>query len=251
MAAWDTVTERLPSGTIKAALDLSSLRSISSADLLAMSADGYHDIRRSGTRARWDGTVLYACPRCSHGLYAPRERRTGLPYWRHHGGAPKDCPWWTGTPAGVDGINHRQFRGAQEGPLHVATKTIVGELLAADSHTEPGSVVVDEYLVTDGGRRRPDVRAIYGRHPIAVQIQLATTQILIILNREDCCESRSYRMPWVTYDFRPPPLGGRLVSSIEDVFCSHGNNIFSIDHVRQGGVVWSGVPPSSAGLRLP
>lgn len=160
----------------------------------------------------------------------PRGRAArDVPYWKHHGGAPTTCPWWTGTSPGVDDVSARQFHGTQEGPLHVAAKTIVGELLGSDIHTEPGSVVVDGYLRTANGRRRPDVRAIHGGHPLAVEIQLATTQIPIIVQREDFYEAESYRMLWVTWDFHPPAPDERLPSSFEDIFHSHGKNVFSLD----------------------
>jgi hypothetical protein len=148
--------------TLKRAVDLETMRLISSDDLMGMHKDDYQVIRRLATRARLDRRPRYVCDLCGHPVYAPREARSGLPYWKHHPGAPENCPWWTGTPSGVDAVSGRQFDGAQESPLHVKIKNIVGELLTADSRTKPGSVIVDEYVVTEGGRRRPDVRAVCG-----------------------------------------------------------------------------------------
>jgi hypothetical protein len=215
--------------TLKKAVDLETMLTISSDALMSMSKDDYQIIRRLATRARLDRLPRYVCGLCGHAVYAPREGRTGLPYWKHHPGAPVDCQWWTGTPSGVDVISGRQFDGAQESPLHAKIKNIVGELLTADRCTKPESVVVDEYLVTEGGRRRPDVRAVYDGIPLVVEVQLATTQIPIIVQREDFYEREAHRFLWLTWSFEPPAVTGRLLSSFEDIFYSHNKNIFSMD----------------------
>jgi hypothetical protein len=138
------------------------------------------------------------------------------------------CPWWTGTPVSVDIASAQQFDGAQESPLHAKIKHIVGELLSNDRRTLAGSVVVDEYLIHENGRRRPDVRAIYDGTPLVVEVQLATTQIPIIVQREDFYETASIRLMWLTWNFEPP-TNGRLLSSFEDIFYSHDKNLFSMD----------------------
>ena len=215
--------------TLKRAVDLETMRLISSDDLMGMHKDDYQVIRRLATRARLDRRPRYVCDLCGHPVYAPREARSGLPYWKHHPGAPENCPWWTGTPSGVDAVSGRQFDGAQESPLHAKIKAIVGELLTADVRTKPGSVIVDEYVVTEGGRRRPDVRAVYDDVPVVVEVQLATTQIPIILQREDFYANEAFRLLWLTWNFQPPQADGRLLSSFEDIYYSHNKNLFSMD----------------------
>lgn len=214
--------------TLKRVVDLASMHSITSDALIAMSKDDYQVLRRAATRARLDRKARFVCAKCGHAVYAPREGRTGQPYWKHHPGAPQLCPWWTGTPASVDIVSAQQFDGAQESPLHAKIKHIVGELLTNDPRTTAGSVVVDEYLILENGRRRPDVRAIYDGMPLVVEVQLATTQIPIIVQREDFYENASIRLIWLTWNFEPP-TSGRLLSSFEDIFYSHDRNLFSMD----------------------
>lgn len=132
-------------------------------------------------------------------------------------------------PSRIDDVSARQFQGVQESPLHAAIKNTIGELLRNDALTEPDSVVIDEYLIAEDGRRRPDVRAVYGGFPIVVEVQLATTQIPIIIQREDFYDEHAYRLLWVTWNFEPPAAGERMRSSFEDIFYSHNKNLFSID----------------------
>lgn len=218
-----------PKRTLRNVVDLDSMQTISSDQLLSLHPDDYQVIRRSATRARLDRKSRYVCGQCGYAVYAPREGRTGQPYWKHHPGAPEDCPWWTGTPLGVDEVSRRQFQGAQESPLQVAIKTVVGELLRLDIRTAPDSVVIDEYLIMKDGKRRPDIRAIYGGVPLVVEVQLAATQIPIIVQREDFYDELTYRLLWLTWNFQPPLTEGRLLSSFEDIFYSHNKNLFSMD----------------------
>lgn len=214
--------------TLKRAIRLRDMTVISSDDLLRVDPDGYQEIRRSATRARNEGQPAFVCDHCGFAVYAPREPKTRLPFWRHHKGAPRSCPWWTGEPGSTDDVSASQFQGAQESPLHLRVKHLVAELLLADPRIEPGSVVVDEYVVCGESRRRPDVRAIYDGKPIAIEIQLATTQIPIIVAREDFYRREGRHLIWLTWNFVPVERA-HLLTAFEDIFYSHNKNLFSLD----------------------
>lgn len=215
--------------TLKRAVRLHDMAVITSDDLLNADADTYQDIRRTSTRARNAGSAAFVCDECGFPVYAPREPTTKLPFWRHHKGAPHSCPWWTGEAVSTDYISALQFQGAQESPLHHRLKTVVAELLDNDPLTEPGSVIVDEYVFSGGNRRRPDVRAIHNGKPIAVEIQLATTQIPIIIAREDFYQQEGRHLIWLTWNFEPVERS-RLLTTFEDIFYSHNKNLFSLDN---------------------
>jgi len=212
---------------VKRAIDLTSMRVISADDLLGMNPDRYQEVRRAGARAKKWQQSNFACDECGHYVYAPR-RPTRVPFWQHHVGAPKSCPWWGGNPSSIDAVSARQFGGAQESALHRKIKTQVGQLLEADKRTESGSVKVDEYLVKDDGKRKPDVRANYDGKDIAFEIQLATTQLPIIMKREEFYEENNYRLLWLTWRFDPVPQN-KMRTSFEDIFYSHNKSIFSLD----------------------
>jgi hypothetical protein len=219
---------RPPTRTIKRAIDLSSLTALTSDQLLEISADAYNlDVRRPATVARNNGQARFVCEQCQHPVYAPRDVN-GRPYWKHLAGAPHACPWWTGDPSSVDEASASQFNGAQEGPLHKRVKDVIATLLEGDGGTEAGSVVIDQYLVADGARRRPDVRAIYDGRPIAFELQLANTQIPIIVGREDFYSENGFRLLWLTWNL-DPTARERLPSTFEDIFYSHNKNLFSLD----------------------
>ncbi|SDD06371.1 hypothetical protein SAMN05216337_100774 [Bradyrhizobium brasilense] len=88
--------------------------------------------------------------------------------------------------------------------------------------------MVDEYVVHGDSRRRPDVRAIYDGKPIAIEIQLATTQIPIIIAREDFYRREGRHLIWLTWNFVPVERA-HLLTAFEDIFYSHNKNLFSLD----------------------
>lgn len=214
--------------TLKRAIRLSDCRTVSSDEFLAMSLDEYHALRRSAA-VEWRKRVpTFACEKCGHPVYPPLVPKTKRPQWKHRRGAPVDCPWWTGDPNSVDAISARQFQGAQESPLHAKLKSIVAECLRGDPLTSEGSVLVEEYLVSEDGRWRPDVRADHNGRPLAFEIQLATTQLPIIVAREAFYKSIGRHLIWVTWNFEPGEPE-RLKATLQDIFVSHNRNIFSLD----------------------
>jgi len=222
-------TRSIPHRTILRAVDLSSMTIITSNDLLNASRDRYQEIRRSATKARNKGNVSYVCEKCGYPVYAPLEPKTRLPFWKHHKNAPINCPWWTGDPSKVDEVSARQFQGAQESVLHLTLKSVIKEILLLDPNTEKDSVKLEEYLIDNEGRRRPDIQATYAGRPIAIEIQLATTQIPIIVGREDFYERNNRSLLWVTWQFDDQVERSKMRTAFEDIFYSHNQNLFSLD----------------------
>ena len=219
---------RKPHRTLQRVTDLATGATITSDDLLAIDPDRYQKIRRNAAAARRKGSAVYVCDMCGHGVYAPKEARTRLPFWRHHNGAPTACPWWTGDPATVDQRSAAQFQGAQESPLHSWLKHQVGEILAIDQSTQAGSIHIDEYLKGETGNRRPDVRAINGGRRLAFEIQLSSTQLPIIDSREHFYNREGYNLVWLTWKFQAVPRRLMLTAFV-DIFYSHNKNLFSLD----------------------
>ena len=217
-----------PQRTLLRAVDLSTRRVIISDDLLRLDPDAYQQVRRAAVAARRERLPRYACDLCGHPVYAPKEPRTKLPYWRHNKGAPRTCDWWTGEPGTIDQNSARQFDGLQESPLHLWLKNWVGEALKSDASTEDGSVFVDEYLITEAGRRRPDVRATYDGRRVAFEIQLSSTQLPIIDAREHFYTREGFNLVWLTWNFQPVELS-KMITAFNDIFHSHSHNIFSLD----------------------
>lgn len=211
--------------TLKSVVDLQTMNPISWEDLLNAGDRTYNQIRRRATQSKQSGTARYVCAQCGFPVYAPLAPNK-RPYWKHFAGAPVDCPWWTGDPNSPDNVSAQQFGGQQEGALHHKIKYLLEEILLEDN--EATDVAVEEYVLSKDGRRRPDVSAIYCGVRTAFEIQLATTQLPVILAKEAFYESHGIRLVWVTWDFqnRPP---ADIRQSFLDIYFSHDENLFSLD----------------------
>ena len=215
--------------TLKRARDLDTLSIITSDDLLEMSPVRCELIRRAATVTWRNCDPRFICDCCEHPVYIKRAPENRLPLWAHRAGAPRKCDWWTGDhPSTLDQIGAAKFAGAQEGKLHFRLKHLIGEHLELDPFTGSGSVVVEKVIVADDGRRKPDVIAIYDKRPIAIELQLATTQLPIIIDREEFYEKQGRSLVWLTWDFEPLP-NGDMLSSFMDIYHSHSLCLLSID----------------------
>ena len=170
----------MPQRTLKEAIDLDIMSKITSDDLLAGGMDYYQKIRHNATGRHLENNYQYACAKCGHGVYVTL--RNKKPLWQHFRGAPQDCPWWTGDPDTVTQVSANQFQGQQESPLHSKLKFLIKELLQNDSRIE--KITIEKTIIGKNGRRKPDVQASYQGKDLSFEVQLATTQIPIILSRE-------------------------------------------------------------------
>jgi len=211
--------------TLKSVVDLETMDTISWEDLLNADDRAYNQIRRRATQSKQSGTARYVCAQCGFPVYAPLASNK-RPYWKHFAGAPVDCPWWTGDPNSPDNVSAQQFGGQQEGALHHKIKYLLEEILLGDS--EATDVAVEEYVLSKEGRRKPDVSAMYGGIRTAFEIQLATTQLPVILAKEAFYKSHGIRLVWVTWDFQHRPLA-EIKQSFLDIYFSHDENLFSLD----------------------
>jgi len=209
---------------LKRALDTQELRIVTSDELLAMPPNTYQQLRRDITISAKTGAPRYLCSRCGHPVYAPNYS-TG-PGWKHYGSEPIDCEWWTGVSSSVDEVSARQFQGQQESPLHHNVKHLIADLLRADSRTE--GVVVDEVLFGSTGYKKPDVRAKFDGRSVAVELQLSTTQIPIIVERELFYRREGWHLLWLTWDFEPRPYT-EVRQAFRDIATAHRDNLFTLD----------------------
>lgn len=214
-----------PKRTLKEAINLDNMQKITSDDLLAGDMDFRQKIRHEATIRNLEHNRQYVCSQCGHGVFVAVSNKRE-PYWKHYRDAPQSCPWWTGDTDTVDKVSANQFQGQQESPLHNRLKYLIATLLQND--TEARDIQVEKTIVGEKGRRKPDIQAAYGDKKIAFEIQLATTQIPIIVGREKFYQSEKRFLVWLTWQFEERPLD-KIQQSFLDVYYRHQRNIFSLD----------------------
>jgi hypothetical protein len=200
-------------------------RSITADSLLQATIEECQVIRHLAT-ARRKGKTPVVCGKCGFPVYLAKNGLNGLYYWRHYKGAPETCPWYSGSNLTPDQASAMQFNGAQESPLHIRLKHLIGELLEADSVA--ANVIVDQNLPGSLGHRKPDVRAIYDNRPIVIELQLSSTQLPIILERENFYRQEDWSLIWVTWN-QMQVAQKNLRQGFLDIATRHNFNLFSID----------------------
>jgi Family of unknown function (DUF6035) len=194
--------------------------------LLENGGDYCDRLRRKATANRRSLTPV-VCDMCGWPVYVSKNGFTREYFFAHFKGAHPDCPWFTGNNLTVNQASALQFQGVQESPLHHYIKNAMGDILR-EFDVRASDVVVDEYLITESGRRRPDVRATYDGKPVAFEIQLSSTQLPIILDREEFYAEQQRWLFWVTWNLQPVAKS-RLPQAFRDIALSHNGNVFSVD----------------------
>lgn len=99
-------------------------------------------------------------------------------------------------------IELKKFANKEEGELHKHLKFLIANTLKKyGAETKIERYIVDEQDHSD--RRRPDIRAIFPNKDIAIEVQITSTFMDVILGREDFYASHNMFLLWVMNEFRP------------------------------------------------
>lgn len=211
--------------TLKRAIDLRDFSSITAEHLLSCGLEFCQQVRRQATLAR-SSDMPFVCGHCGWPVYVTKNGLTKEYLWAHFAGASQTCEWFTGKNLTPHQVGALQFGGTQESPLHFRLKNLVGELLELDPSAD--DVVIDARLDGRTGHRRPDVRASYDGRPVALKIQLSSTQLPTILGREQFYTEEGRSLLWIAWS---PSLNAKadVPQALLDIYTAHNDNLFSID----------------------
>ena len=96
-------------------------------------------------------------------------------------------------------IELKKFANKEEGELHNHLKFLIANTLKKyGAETKIERYIVDEQDHSD--RRRPDIRAIFPNKDIAIEVQITSTFMDVILGREDFYASHNMFLLWVMND---------------------------------------------------
>lgn len=99
-------------------------------------------------------------------------------------------------------IELKKFANEEEGKLHRQLKFLIAETLENNgAETRIERYIVDEQDYHN--RRRPDIRAIFTNKDMAIEVQITSTFMDVILEREDFYAAHNMFLLWVINKFRP------------------------------------------------
>ncbi|MCE2571858.1 DUF6035 family protein [Motilimonas eburnea] len=152
-------------------------------------------------------------------------------YFRHFKDS-EDCPEKVGSGLTIDEINRIKYNGQKEGRAHRENKALLAEILGYDPSFIPDSVVTektfrDENPTTGIARypRRPDVTARhrFTQRRIAFELQVSTTYLDVVIQRENYYKEAGEFILWVFLEFN------KCRFTELDIFYGNRCNAFVLD----------------------
>lgn len=144
----------------------------------------------------------------------------------------KDCPIKTDTKLSKDLILRGKFNGQKEGKLHIETKQYVFDFLCYNQQNKGEVTFVKQEMVNKSIRdhlewKKPDVTSVFNHKNLVFEIQLATTFLNVICDRQYFYKDNQTFIIWVFKSFDIESDKQRFTQ--KDVFYSNNRNAFILD----------------------
>lgn len=144
----------------------------------------------------------------------------------------KDCPIKTDTKLSKDLILRGKFNGQKEGALHIATKQLICDFLSLNKESNKGISFVKQEIVNKSIRdhlkwKKPDVTSVFNGAQLVFEVQLATTFLDVICERQHFYKENQTFIIWVFKSFEIEADRQRFTQ--KDIFYSNNRNAFILD----------------------
>jgi competence CoiA-like predicted nuclease len=143
-----------------------------------------------------------------------------------------ECPIKTATKYTEEEIRCVKYNGAKESQIHIDTKEAIGEYLRQNESHNLGvsEVIVDKVLKTEPISKRwrkPDVRCKYKGTRLVFEIQLSTTFLSVIADRERYYKENGIFIIWIFKEFSIESELQRFAQ--KDIFYGNNCNVYVLD----------------------
>jgi Family of unknown function (DUF6035) len=139
------------------------------------------------------------------------------------------CHLKTDTKYSEIEIRRLKYNGAKESPLHFETKNLIKQYIKLNndfSNIKVEKVVksISNYLEW----KKPDISATYKKVEVVFEIQLSTTFLSVIVDREHFYKENQTYILWIFKNFEVDEFKQRFTE--KDVFYSNNRNAFVLDN---------------------
>lgn len=173
-----------------------------------------------------DGRVRYVCEKCRKPMVLrsiPANKNTENRFYLKHRFKSEDCGGTRGLSR--DAICAMKYGNTKEGAVHKLYKSIIASSIAADP-TFTNTDVESHWVDADGVRwRQPDVQAECNGVRVALEVQLSTTFLHVIAQRQSFYRRNLGRLIWF---FRDLDIA-EFRQAEDDIFYSNNRNAFHVN----------------------
>jgi competence CoiA-like predicted nuclease len=142
-----------------------------------------------------------------------------------------DCPIKTTSKYSKQDINRMKYRGVPESRLHIELKEQIAKGLRLNQHSkgQVTSVNVEQVIrsLDEINWKKPDINAVFNEKKIAIELQLSTTWLDVIVSRQHFYKEQGIFILWVFNIFEASDDFRKLTQS--DIIYSNNYNAFVLD----------------------
>lgn len=221
--------------TVEDILNLETGENITASRLLDnMDSDDIVLLRRKLRTANREGKPIFVCAECSTKLELrcnklSRESRGEDYFFFKHYKDCKECSIKTNSRLPVGVLLARKYENVKESIPHIDLKNRLGYII--EQFHSPEKISIDSKFYFDksgnGERRKPDVYAVIDGKEYAFEIQLNTTFLSVIEEREAFYERNEVSILWIFKQFSLDDGFQRLTQ--KDIYVPNRLNAFVLD----------------------
>ena len=220
--------------TIKEVMNLDSRELIYADDFFLQDENiiwKYRELCQEAIKKRRDPFLV--CSTCGQlvQISGGRGERKKVTYFKHLKDS-KDCPIKTDSNSSKEDILRGKYNGQKEGKEHIETKRLIASFLELNKSTKGEISRYDLEKVIKGNRdflewRKPDITSLFKDKTLVFEIQLSTTFLDVICERQHFYKEKQMFILWVFRKFEIEEDKQRFTQ--KDVFYSNNRNAFILN----------------------
>lgn len=172
-----------------------------------------------------EGNVRYVCQRC-HGPMVLRSIAAGKEredrFYLKHRYRSQECGGFKGLDH--DAINALKYANTKESVAHRSYKALIVASLEADPNFSETRTEATWFGLDGVRRRKPDVQTVRGGQRIALEVQLSTTFVEVVAQRQAFYRVNVGHLVWF---FRDLSIAG-FRQAEDDIFYNNNRNAFLV-----------------------
>ena len=191
----------------------------------------YRELCQEAIKKRRDPFLV--CSTCGQlvQISGGRGERKKVTYFKHLKDS-KDCPIKTDSNSSKEDILRGKYNGQKEGKEHIETKRLIASFLELNKSTKGEISRCDLEKVIKGNRdflkwRKPDITSFFKDKTLVFEIQLSTTFLDVICERQYFYKEKQMFILWVFRKFEIEEDKQRFTQ--KDVFYSNNRNAFILN----------------------
>lgn len=191
----------------------------------------YRELCQEAIKKRRDPFLV--CSTCGQlvQISGGRGERKKVTYFKHLKDS-KDCPIKTDSNSSKEDILRGKYNGQKEGKEHIETKRLIASFLELNKSTKGEISRCDLEKVIKGNRdflewRKPDITSFFKDKTLVFEIQLSTTFLDVICERQHFYKEKQMFILWVFRKFEIEEDKQRFTQ--KDVFYSNNRNTFILN----------------------